>query len=39
MNAWEELQKAKADMEKANVIETDKYFHCMGSCNAARSGS
>lgn len=38
-NALAELQKAKADMEKASVIGADKYFHCMGSCNAARSGS
>jgi len=38
-NAWNELLKAKADMEKANVQNADKYFHCMGSCNAARSGS
>ncbi len=39
LNAWMELKKAKDEMKRANVKRSDKYFHCLGSCNAARAGS
>jgi hypothetical protein len=38
-NAFDELRKAMQEMKDKNVIGADKYYHCLGHCRAARSGS
>jgi len=35
-DALNELIKGYQDMKNANVQESDKYFHCISMCNAAR---